>query len=125
MVLTGYFANRIGRAMLILVLLIVGLMFFFKIVPGGFVPEEDQGYIMATVLLPDGASLQRSDATLKKMQKIIAKYDAVENAVFVAGYNILAGSYQSNAGAVFVQLKDWDLRPDPEDHAGATRYDLY
>ncbi len=117
MVLTGYFANRIGRAMLILVLLIVGLMFFFKIVPGGFVPEEDQGYVMATVLLPDGASLQRSDATLKKMQKIIAKYDAVENAVFVAGYSILAGSFQSNAGAVFLQLKDWDLRPDPEDHA--------
>ena len=117
MVATGFFTHKIGRGMLLLGVLVVGLVLLFKIVPAGFVPEEDQGYVLATVLLPDGASLQRTDATLKKVQKIVADIDGVENAAFVAGYNIPSSTFQTNAGAVFLQLKDWDLRPDLEDHA--------
>jgi HAE1 family hydrophobic/amphiphilic exporter-1 len=117
MIATGFFTHRIGRGMLLLSLIVGGLIFLFTIVPGGFVPEEDQGYVMATVLLPDGASLQRTDTALKKVQKMVAEIDGVENAVFIAGYSISASTFQTNAGAVFLQLKDWDERPDKKDHA--------
>ena len=117
MKLTEYFTHRIGRGMLLLGVLVVGLVFLFKIIPGGFVPEEDQGYVLATVLLPDGASLQRTTAALEQIQQIVAEFDAVENAVFIGGYSIVAGTFQTNAGAVFLQLRDWDERPDSSDHA--------
>ena len=117
MIATGFFTHHIGRGMLLLVLIVGGVMFLFKIVPGGFVPEEDQGYAMAVILLPDGASLQRTNATLKQVQKIISEIDAVENAAFIAGYSIPTSTFQTNAGAVFLQLKDWDQRPDEKDHA--------
>ena len=117
MVATSFFTHKIGRGMLLLGVLIVGLVLLFQIVPGGFVPEEDQGYVLATILLPDGASLQRTDATMEKVQKIVADIDGVENAAFVAGYSIPSSTFQTNAGAVFLQLKDWDQRPDPKDHA--------
>ena len=117
MLATGFFTHQVGRGMVLLALIVVSLIILFRVVPGGFVPEEDQGYLMGTVLLPDSASLQRTDATLKKMQKIIAKEEGIENAVFVGGYSILGGTFQSNSGAIFLQLKDWDLRPEAKDHA--------
>ena len=117
MKLTGFFTNRLAPAVMLLGALVLGLVFLFKMVPGGFVPEEDQGYILGVVLLPDGASLQRTNATLNKVENIIAKIDAVENSTTVAGYSIPTSTIQPNAGAIFIQLKDWDERPNPEDHA--------
>ncbi len=117
MVLTGFFTNHISRGMLLLGLLILGVVFLFKVVPGGFVPEEDQGYILATVLMPDGASLQRTNEAMRDMEKVVAEIDAVENATFVSGFSIVTGTIQSNAGGVFIQLKDWDERTDRKDHA--------
>ena len=117
MKLTGFFTKQLAPAVMLLGALVLGLVFLFKMVPGGFVPEEDQGYILGMVLLPDGASLQRTNATLKKVEKIIAQIDAVENSTTVAGYSIPTSTIQPNAGAIFIQLKDWDERPNPEDHA--------
>ncbi len=117
MVLTGFFTHKIATGMLLLTALVVGVVLLFKVVPGGFVPEEDQGYILASVQLPDGASLQRTNATIREMEKIVAEIDAIENATFVAGYSMLSGTIQSNAGSVFIQLKDWDERPEIKDHA--------
>ncbi|MCJ7557833.1 MAG: multidrug efflux RND transporter permease subunit [Gammaproteobacteria bacterium] len=117
MVLTGYFTHRPARAGILLAALTAALLLLFKMVPGGFVPEEDQGYILANIQLPDGASLQRTDAIMHKVEQIIAGIDAVENATAVGGYGMLTSTQQSNSGAVFIQLKDWDQRPEIKDHA--------
>jgi len=119
MVLTRFFAHKVVRAGLLLAVLIVGIVVLFRVLPGGFVPEEDQGYIMATVLLPDAASLQRTNATLTRVEKILGEVDAIENSTVIAGYNIATGTLQPNAGMAFIQLKDWDKRPDAKDHASA------
>ena len=119
MVLSGYFTHKISRAMFLLLALVVGLVFLFRIVPAGFVPEEDQAYIMAGVTMPDSSSLQRTDAVMKQVEAILAEYDAIENASVIAGYSILSGTLQPNAGMAFIQLKDWDERSDAEDHATA------
>jgi HAE1 family hydrophobic/amphiphilic exporter-1 len=117
MVATGYFTHKIGRALILLFALVVGVVVLFQVLPGGFVPEEDQAYIMAGVIMPDSASLQRTDVVMGQVEDIIAKYDAVENATVIAGYSILSGTLQPNAGMAFIQLKDWDERTDAADHA--------
>ena len=119
MVLTNFFTQRVARAGLLLAVLVAGLVVLFGAVPGGFVPEEDQGYLLATVLLPDGSSLQRTNATLKQIEEIIGEVDAVQNSTAIAGYSILTSTLQPNAGMAFIQLKDWDERSDSEDHANA------
>jgi HAE1 family hydrophobic/amphiphilic exporter-1 len=117
MVLTGYFTHKISRAAILLVVLVAGIVLLFRIVPAGFVPEEDQGYIMTGLVMPDSASLQRTDAVVSQMEDILAGYDAIQNATVIAGFNIMSGTMQPNAGMAFIQLKDWDERPDAEDHA--------
>jgi HAE1 family hydrophobic/amphiphilic exporter-1 len=117
MVLTEMFTGRLVRSVLLLAVLVVGLIVLFRFVPAGFVPEEDQGYLLAQFLLPDGASLQRTDEVMRAVEEIVSEVSAVENFTAIAGNSLLTATMQSNVGLVFIQLKDWDQRPDPEDHA--------
>ncbi len=117
MVLTGFFTHKIGRAAILLLALVTGVVLLFRIVPAGFVPEEDQAYIMAGVIMPDSTSLQRTDAVMKQVEDILGEYEAIQTATVVAGYSILSGTLQPNAGMAFIQLKDWDERTASEDHA--------
>ncbi|MEN8108067.1 MAG: multidrug efflux RND transporter permease subunit [Pseudomonadota bacterium] len=117
MVLTAFFTHKFVRAGLLLVAIIAGVVLLFRVVPGGFVPEEDQGYLLAAVIMPDGSSLQRTNQTLEKIEAIIAEIDAVQNSTAIAGYSIVTSTIQPNAGMAFIQLKDWDERPDARDHA--------
>jgi HAE1 family hydrophobic/amphiphilic exporter-1 len=79
-------------------------------VPGGFMPEEDMGYLMVNLQLPDAASLQRANAVTKKVEKIIQGYEEVEFVTSAAGYSMLSGTFTSNAGFVFVALRNWAER---------------
>ena len=117
MLLTAFFAEKVSRALILLAVLIAGIVLLFRIVPSGFVPEEDQGYILATMIMPDASSLQRTDQVLAQLEDIVAEIDAVQNSTAIAGYNIVTSTLQPNAAMLFIQLKDWDERPDPEDHA--------
>ena len=117
MVATEYFASGLARAGVLLGALVVGVLLLFRLVPGGFVPEEDQGYVMAAFMLPDGASLQRTKEAMGDVERIVGEVSAVKNATAVAGFSMLTGTIQSNAGFVFIQLKDWDERPESQDHA--------
>ena len=83
-------------------------------IPGGFVPEEDQGYILVNALLPDAASLERTDAVMKKVEKILDEHEAVEGFNTISGFSLLTGAYSSNMGFFFVQLKPWEERHSPE-----------
>jgi HAE1 family hydrophobic/amphiphilic exporter-1 len=117
MVLTGVFTHKPLRALAVLGALTVALVLLFRIVPGGFVPEEDQAYIMANLQLPDAASLQRADAAARKVEAILAEDPAIESYTTVTGYSFLAGASSTNNAFFFVQLKHWDERPDEADRA--------
>ena len=82
-------------------------------IPGGFVPEEDQGYILVNALLPDAASLERTDAVMKKVEKILEEHEAVEGFNTISGFSLITGAYSSNMGFFFVQLKPWEERHSP------------
>ena len=117
MVFTGFFTRRLIRAGALLGVLVVALLLLFRVVPGGFVPEEDQGYIMAAVQLPDAASLQRTEEAMSEVEAVLAGFDAIETYTTVSGFSMLTGTTQPNAGFVFLQLKEWDERPDVRDSA--------
>ncbi len=83
----------------------------------GFIPNEDMGNISISAMLPDGASLERTDAVCKRINKIVRKHSAVEHTISLVGYNVIQGNFASNGGAVIAVLKDWDERPDLKDNA--------
>ncbi|MBW2565211.1 MAG: efflux RND transporter permease subunit, partial [Deltaproteobacteria bacterium] len=107
---TRIVARKINRGLIFIVVLSVAMGLLGKLVPGGFMPEEDMGYLLVNIQLPDAASLQRSDAVAKKVEKIIEKYDEVEFVTTAAGFSLLSGSMSSNSGFIFVSLKDWNTR---------------
>ena len=113
----GILSRKFVRAAIFLVIVIGATAWLAGGVPSGFVPEEDQGYLMVNVQLPDAASLQRTNTVMKDIDKIIEKYDAIEFSTAVAGYSLLSGGFSTNMGFFFITLKDWDERKGMDDHA--------
>jgi len=91
------------------VMLAVGALLFLKL-PGSFLPDEDQGYVLADVQLPAGASLPRTHEVLQHINTILMRSPDVVRAFLIAGSSFTGTG--ENAGRVFVRLKPWDERPD-------------
>lgn len=117
MVIVSFFTAKLVRAATVLAAIVVLMVILFQSVPGGFVPGEDEGYVMAAFILPDGASLQRTDEVMLEVEAVIAEFEAVNTYTTIAGFSMLTGTLQSNYGFAFIELKDWDERPETEDHA--------
>ena len=81
-----------------------------KNIPGGFLPEEDEGYFLVNVQLPDAASLERTNEVAEKLEKIINNTPGVAYSTVVVGYSMLTQSYSTNNAFVFVSLEPWDER---------------
>jgi HAE1 family hydrophobic/amphiphilic exporter-1/multidrug efflux pump len=93
-------------------IVIVASVVLFKLVPGGFVPPEDQGYLISALVLPDGASLQRTQKAGESFQAKLVQDPGVARVFVIAGNDIIGGGLKSNAGTIFIPLKDWDERKD-------------
>jgi HAE1 family hydrophobic/amphiphilic exporter-1 len=91
-------------------------------IPGGFLPEEDQGYLLVNVLLPDAASLERTDAVMRKAEAVLEKNEAIAGFNTITGFSLLTSAYSSNMGFFFVELKPWEERHgETTSAAGVTR----
>lgn len=108
--------RRVVLVVALLALILGGTGFLFKTLPTGFIPPEDKGAFMIDVALPDGASLQRTEAVLDQVTDIINSEAGVAHAMTVSGYSILKGAASSNAGLAIVVLDSWDERPTKELH---------
>ena len=82
----------------------------FRTVPGGFVPTEDQGYILGSLTLPEAATLQRTQEVGAAVQKVLLGHPAVEHVFVVNGLDVIAGANKTNAATIFIPLKPWDER---------------
>ncbi|MGB1562377.1 MAG: efflux RND transporter permease subunit [Sinimarinibacterium flocculans] len=78
--------------------------------PGGFVPEEDQGYLLSAVTLPPGASIQRTDAVLERFRQITAQMPEIDSTVAISGFSLLSGVASPSTATLFLVLKPWDQR---------------
>ncbi|MDH4476331.1 MAG: multidrug efflux RND transporter permease subunit [Verrucomicrobiaceae bacterium] len=106
-------------SMLLLVVVMGGIFVLGKHVPGGFIPDEDKGFLFVAVQLPEGASLQRSDEILKQVEGIVLSTEGVRSGLGLAGLNILNTLNFPNSAMMFVGLDSWEERKDPALHAKA------
>ncbi|WP_319778154.1 multidrug efflux RND transporter permease subunit [Maridesulfovibrio sp.] len=100
-------------------ILLFGAYTLFKTVPTGFVPNEDQGYFMINVQLPEGASLERSDAVVHQVEEILKNEPGVKTYFALGGFNLITGAYSSYTSTLFASLDPWDERTDPKLHVNA------
>ncbi|NDH62654.1 MAG: hydrophobe/amphiphile efflux-1 family RND transporter [Alphaproteobacteria bacterium] len=109
--LVGAMVRRAGL-MVLLALVLAGIGGWgVGRLPTAFIPNEDQGYLMIGVQLPDGASLERTGATLDQVSKIAMAMPGVENVVALGGMSVLdSNSALANAAVSYVILKDWGIR---------------
>lgn len=87
--------------------------YLWKTTPTSLVPDEDQGYYIGAVFLPDGASLERTDRVVKKVTSAMLSNDANEYSVAFTGMDFLGGSFKNSAATIFASQKPWDQRNVP------------
>jgi len=90
--------------------IVIASIFLFKFTPSSFIPSEDQGYVITAVMLPDGATINRTSKTTEAVRSAIATDPASTFQFAVNGYDLIGGGNKSNAATMFVRLKDWDER---------------
>jgi len=115
----GSFLARPVLVMLLFGVLLVVSTGLFKALPKSFLPEEDQGYFIVVAQLPDGASKQRTDAVLERIERYFQANPAVHSTDALSGQNFVFGTRGPNAATMFVPLVLWDDRPEPQQHAKA------
>jgi len=93
--------------------LVVATWFAFQAVPGGFIPMQDKLYLIGGVKMPEGSSLDRTEAVINKMSEIALATEGVEHAVAFPGLNVLQFTNTPNMGTVFLGLKPFDERGRP------------
>jgi multidrug efflux pump len=98
----GWFVRRGAIAVVVFGALIGVTYYEFNTVPGGFIPPQDKGYLITVVQLPDGASLERTDAVVREATKTILETPGVRYAVGFAGFSGATRANSPNAGAIFV-----------------------
>ncbi|MGH7859593.1 MAG: efflux RND transporter permease subunit, partial [Candidatus Binatia bacterium] len=114
----GWWVRRaaVGLAVYATLLLLTGVG--FGSVPTGFIPAQDQGYLIVSAQLPDGASLERTDAVLRRASDVILKTPGVEFAVALAGFSGATRTNSANAGAIFVGQEPFEERGKDSPTAG-------
>ncbi len=84
----------------------------FSKIPTGFLPIEDQAYVLASIQLPDAASQERTDAVLKKIDRILEKTPGISDWVSLGGFSMIDGTNASNSATIFIVMKPWEQRTE-------------
>ncbi len=108
--------RKTGIMMMIFIILVAAAGFGFLKLPTGFIPDEDEGTIFINAKLPDGATLQRTEKVMNRVQNILADTNGIDDFVVVGGYSLLDQTVMSNAAVSFVNLEPWSKRKSPEMH---------
>ncbi len=116
--------RHVVRASALALAVYAGLVFLaylgFKTVPTGFIPQQDQGYLIVALALPDASSIDRTDAVLKRLSDIAIKRPGIEGTFAITGLNLLTGTTQTNTAVIFLPLKSFHERDrDPAQSAKA------
>ncbi|MCP5247374.1 MAG: multidrug efflux RND transporter permease subunit [Candidatus Accumulibacter sp.] len=82
----------------------------FQLLPTSFVPQEDQGYAMVAIIMPQSASLDRTQAVAERVDALLAKTPGVDKRSMITGYSLIDGGFKNNAATFFVTFKDFKQR---------------
>ena len=109
----GFMVRRAGIGLLLFAGMVALAAGLWRITPGSLVPDEDQGFYITAVILPDGASLERTDKVVAEVIQAIKSNPYNEDVVAFTGFDLLGGGYRNNAATMFVTQKHWNQRPVP------------
>jgi HAE1 family hydrophobic/amphiphilic exporter-1 len=113
--------RKSARAMLLLAGVVVLVGVLGSRLTGGFLPEEDQGYLFLAVQLPNAASLQRTDAVCRQVEEILAKTPGVRSYNTVVGFSLLSTAYATYNAFFFATFEEWGERTAPEEQYAAIK----
>ena len=102
--------KRMVIAFAVLAVLIYAIVHLFEVLPTSFVPNEDQGYVMAAIVMPDSASLDRTKKVGDRVEEIFKTIPGVANRTQLSGYSLIDSGFKTNAGTFFVTLNPFDER---------------
>jgi len=106
----SWMLRRGGIALALFAGMVALTLGLWRSTPGSLVPDEDQGFYIAAVFLPDGATLERTDRVVSEVVDIIRSNPVNENAVAFTGFDFLGGGFRNSAATIFVTQKHWDER---------------
>ena len=96
-----------------LLIMLVGTVYLYKIVPTTFIPDEDQGFFATVVNLPEGASMNRTQVVTDRLAADIRELSGVNQVISVVGFDMLGNGIKANTAVLFVGLEPWSSRKDP------------
>ena len=108
-VVQGFIRKSTLAILAFLVLAILAFVGFLRL-PTTFVPNEDQGYFVVSMQLPDGSSLSRTQAASAKAGEILKQIDGVKTYIAINGFSMMDNAQNSNAASIFVMLENWNKR---------------
>jgi HAE1 family hydrophobic/amphiphilic exporter-1 len=111
--------HKSGMTMIALAIIAAVAVFMGSRLPGGFIPQEDQGYLFAAMQLPDAASMQRTDAAGLKVTKMLQDTPGIAGVVQVNGFSLLTQTQSTNTAFFFVSLKPWEDRKAAQEQIDA------
>ena len=111
---TGVLIRKTIRSLFFLVMLAVAAGVLGRTLPSGFLPDEDNGYFVVFLQLPDAASFQRTDAVARKIGEILSRTPGVRGYNALTGFNLLTGASTSYSATLFVRFEPWEKRRTPE-----------
>ncbi|MGH7168449.1 MAG: efflux RND transporter permease subunit, partial [Nitrospiraceae bacterium] len=114
----GLVINRAAPALAVFGMVIALGVGLFRFIPSSFLPDEDQGYFITMMQLPDGASKQRTDAVLSKVERYFLSVPAIHSTDALSGLNFVFNTRGPNAATMFLPLHHWDRR-GPHEHVKA------
>lgn len=118
-----FLLRRTGRVGIVFLILLAGTGLLIKTMHTGFIPIEDQGYLLADVQLPDAASLARTNKVLKQVTDIALKQPGVSDINTISGFSLFSGN-GSNSGFAIIVLKNWAARKDKNESQAAIQQAL-
>lgn len=122
--LTRRLMNMPLLAMTGFISLLMAVVYLFLHTPTAFVPEEDQGYLIAIATLPDASSLERTVAIDQHIEEIARQHPAIDHVVSLTGFSLIESLDRTTIGTNFIILKDWNERKAKNLHANAIRQEL-
>jgi multidrug efflux pump len=117
--IAGLVIKRAALALVVFGVVIALCVGLFRVLPSSFLPDEDQGYFITMIQLPDGASKQRTDAVLNKVEHYFLSIPAIHSTDAMSGLNFVFNTRGPNTATMFLPLHHWDQRSDPRSHVKA------
>jgi HAE1 family hydrophobic/amphiphilic exporter-1 len=121
---SGWLVRKSGFAILVILVLSAGVVFFGIQLPGGFLPTEDQGYAFVNLQLPAAASLERTTQAAKSVEDALNQVPGVQSITSIVGFSLLSQTQSTYNAFFFVQLKPWDERTSKDEEFTSVQANL-